>query len=68
MLEGHPVEHPRAELAPLGLREDPGPRLEPRQHAVAFQERCSEPVVVEDLRLFPLGELQVRERPADAEP
>ena len=68
VFERHPVEHARAELGPLRLREDPGPRLEPGEHAVPLQERCREPVVVLHLGLFALGELQRGERATDAQP
>ena len=68
VLERHPVEHARAELAPLSLCEDPGSRLEAGEHAVALEQGRREPVVVQDLRLLPFGELQRREGPTDAQP
>ena len=68
VLERHPVEHPRAELGPLRLREHACAGLEAREHAVALEQRGREPVVVRDLRLLALGQVQGGQRPAHAQP
>ena len=61
-LERHPVQDPRAELDPLGRRQDPLVRLDPDEHTVAFEELGREPVVVGDLRLFPVREIETGQR------
>ena len=67
VLEHHPVQDPGAQLDALGRREHALARLDPGQEAVSLEHLGGEPVVVRDGGLFPLGEVQARESPADAQ-
>ena len=65
-VERHPIEHPAAQLDALRGREDPLVRLDTDQHAVAFEQLGREAVVVGDLRFLAVGEVEPRQRVADA--
>ena len=57
VVERHLVQHPPGELDPLRLGQYALTRLDAGEHAVAVDHLRREAVVVQDLGLFPLGEL-----------
>ncbi len=67
VFEGHLVEDPRAQLGPLGGREDALTGLDAGQQAVSLEDLRRELVVVHHRGLLALLQLDGRQRPANAQ-